>query len=231
MKRARDFREEARVCMYGKRGALAVIYLVYLAILWACSMIALMPVFGGVLGTLCSFLVTGPLSLGGAVLCLNVLYGEKVEVKVLFSGFNRFVEGVIAALLIFVFVFLWSLLLVIPGIIKSLSYSMTYFILAENPDISANEARKLSMSLMHGNKWRLFCLLFSFIGWAMLCALTLGILTLWVVPYMYVSVAAFYKDVSCQCAASEDNIGVADAAKEKDDTSAGENAADGGKAI
>ena len=67
--------------------------------------------------------------------------------------------------------------------------------MVENPDITANEARKQSMIMMQGNRWRLFCLDFSFIGWVLLSCLTLGILFLWVVPYMEVAHASFYKSI------------------------------------
>ena len=73
---------------------------------------------------------------------------------------------------------------------------MTYYILSDNPVLTANEARKQSMELMRGNKWRLFCLNFSFIGWIILCVITLGILSFWISPYIQSSVAAFYEEIS-----------------------------------
>ena len=94
-----------------------------------------------------------------------------------------------------IFIFLWSLLLIIPGIVKCFSYSMTPFILEENPDLSANEAIDRSRAIMKGHKFDLFWLLLSFIGWAILCMFTLGIGWLWLAPYMQTSVAAFYEDV------------------------------------
>lgn len=69
---------------------------------------------------------------------------------------------------------------------------MSYYVLADNPEISANEARKRSMQIMRGNKWRLFCLDFSFIGWWLLTVLTLGILSFWIQPYKESACAAFY---------------------------------------
>ena len=97
--------------------------------------------------------------------------------------------------LMVLFICLWSLLLIIPGIIKTFSYAMTPFILEENPDLSANDAIDRSRAMMKGHKFDLFWLLLSFIGWGILCIFTLGIGLLWLTPYMQTSVAAFYEDV------------------------------------
>ena len=95
----------------------------------------------------------------------------------------------------YVFIFLWSLLLVIPGLIKSYSYAMSNFILADNPTMSANDAITASRKMMDGNKWRLFCLDFSFIGWYLLCGLTFGLLTFFVEPYHQAARAEFYESI------------------------------------
>ena len=94
-----------------------------------------------------------------------------------------------------VFIFLWMLLLIIPGIVKIFSYSMTPFILEEHPELSANEAIDHSRAMMKGHKFDLFWLYLSFLGWFILCILSLGIGFLWLTPYMETSVAAFYEDV------------------------------------
>ncbi len=78
---------------------------------------------------------------------------------------------------------------------KQFSYSMSAYILYENPGMGANNAIKESIQLMKGNKWRLFCLNFSFIGWAILCLFTLGIGLLWLKPYQEASYAAFYREI------------------------------------
>ena len=83
---------------------------------------------------------------------------------------------------------------------------MTYYILADNPSMTANDARRKSMDIMRGNKWRLFCLQLSFIGWLLLCVLTLGILTLWISPYIQTATAAFYEDISAPLKANYDNM-------------------------
>ena len=94
-----------------------------------------------------------------------------------------------------VFVFLWSMLFVIPGIIKAFSYAMTPYILEEHPELTANEAIDHSRAMMKGHKFDLFWLYLSFIGWGILCIPTLGIGTFWLIPYMQTAQASFYEDV------------------------------------
>ena len=96
------------------------------------------------------------------------------------------------------FTILWSLLLVIPGIIKSYSYAMTSFILKDEPEMKNNAAIEKSMAMMEGNKMKLFMLDLSFIGWAILCIFTLGIGLLFLQPYVAISRAAFYEDLKAQ---------------------------------
>ena len=110
-------------------------------------------------------------------------------------GYGNLLRNVGGMLLVGVFTFLWPLLLIIPGIIKSLAYSMTPFILKDYPELSANQAINLSMKMMEGRKFDLFYLYLSFIGWGILAIFTLGIGYLWLMPYMYTSTAAFYQNV------------------------------------
>lgn len=114
----------------------------------------------------------------------------------LFGYFSYWKTTAIARLLQSLYILLWSLLLVIPGIIATYSYAMTEFILAEHPELTASEAIAQSKEMMSGNRWRLFCLHFSFIGWDILCALTLGIGHLWLRPYKQAAEAAFYREIS-----------------------------------
>jgi len=94
--------------------------------------------------------------------------------------------------------FLWYLLLIIPGIIKAFGYALTPFLLVDCPELTPLQCIKLSDKMMKGHKFDLFYLYLSFIGWALLGILTLGIGYLWLYPYMYTSVAAFYEDVKEQ---------------------------------
>lgn len=109
-----------------------------------------------------------------------------------FSGYWR---NVWSGFLMVLFVYLWALLLIIPGIIKGFAYSMTPYILKDYPELSANQAINLSVKMMKGHKFDLFYLELSFIGWGILSVCTLGIGYFWLMPYMYTSMAAFYQDV------------------------------------
>lgn len=120
---------------------------------------------------------------------------QKIEITTIFDGFRNFGNVFILNLLISIFTFLWTLLFIIPGIIKGLSYSMANFIMAENPDISAPDAIKESKKLMDGNKLDYFLLSLSFIGWYILEFFTLGILSVWLMPYVITTQAAFYEAV------------------------------------
>lgn len=140
----------------------------------------------------------GPLTLGVTRCYLARSRGEKTAVKDMFNGFSNFVTSFILYFVNTIFIFLWSFLLIIPGIVAELSYSMSCYVLSDNPNISASEARKKSIELMKGNRWKLFCLRFSFIGWILLSVLTFGILFIWVVPYMKLSETEFYKHISGQ---------------------------------
>ena len=126
---------------------------------------------------------------------LNKARGQSAEIENLFDGFKLFIKSFLLCLLEFIFITLWTLLFIVPGIIKSFSYSMAYYILKDNPDIGANEAITRSRKMMAGHKGKLFGLYLSFIGWCLLCCLSLGIGFLWLSPYINLSVANFYEDL------------------------------------
>ena len=190
MLKAKDFRQEAWGKLKGRWGTMALVTFVYMLSTGVCSALSYIYI-----GWVVSLLITGPFALGFAELALNVIRRKEVGVNGLFGGFRNFGGAFLVNLLNGIFIFLWSLLLVIPGIIKSYSYSMSYYILADHPELSAGEVRRRSIEIMRGNKWRLFCLQFSFIGWSILCVLTLGILTFWVTPYEQAATAAFYQSL------------------------------------
>lgn len=122
--------------------------------------------------------------------------GDTGLVGNLFSqGFGNWGHIVPGQLLMGIFIFLWSLLLIVPGIIKAYSYAMTPYILVDRPELSVRDAIRLSGRMMSGRKLDLFCLHLSFIGWMLLCILTLGIGILFLSPYMMTAQAAFYQDV------------------------------------
>ena len=113
------------------------------------------------------------------------------EMGVSFS--NSYLNVVKTMFLRDLFTILWTLLFVIPGIIKTYEYRMIPYIVAENPDITSSEAFELSKKMMKGNKWKTFVLDLSFIGWHILSGLTLGLLGIFYVnPYLYQTNAALY---------------------------------------
>lgn len=141
------------------------------------------------------YLLTFPLVWGFMVFFLSILRKEDKLLSALFDGYKDYKRIMIAELMRYIFTFLWMLLLVVPGIIKALSYSMMDFILKDHPEISGQEAIHRSRVLMDGNKMKLFLLYLSFIGWALLCILTLGFGFLLLFPYVQASLAAFYQDL------------------------------------
>ena len=138
-----------------------------------------------------------PLIWGFYTMYLDHIRGEKVGLGNLFQGYSKewFSKSLLTLLLMYVYILLWTLLLIIPGIIKALSYAMTPYVLKDNPNMKSNEAIEESMRLMSGHKAELFLLSLSFIGWALLSLLTLGIGFLWLIPYMQTAFAYFYEDL------------------------------------
>lgn len=136
-----------------------------------------------------------PLVYGYDTIFLRNLRGEPIGVEHMFDGFRDYGRIFVTLLWQNVLVLLWMLLLIVPGIVKSLAYSLTPYILLDNPKLSTVEAIHLSREMMFGYKAKLFLLLLSFIGWGILCLFTCGIGFLWLAPYMQSSMAAFYEDV------------------------------------
>ena len=116
----------------------------------------------------------------------------------LLDGYQDFVRILLTILLEYIYIVLWLCLLIIPGLIKSLSYSMTLFILRDYKELKYNGAIDLSMAMMEGHKWDLFWLYLTFIGWAILCIFTLGIGYFWLQPYMTSTMANFYEEVKAE---------------------------------
>ena len=96
------------------------------------------------------------------------------------------------------FVSLWSLLFYIPGIVKSIAYSMAPYILADNPNLTARQALTISKQITKGHKWELFVLQLSFIGWHFVGMLTFGLAYIWIIPYMSTTTAHFYNYLKSQ---------------------------------
>ena len=143
------------------------------------------------------FILALPLTWGFQTLFLGAVRGGEATAKDMFEGYNKelFSRVLTTTLLYYVYVFLWSLLLLIPGCIKSYSYAMTPYILKDNPEMKNNAAIEESMRMMDGHKLELFMLDLSFIGWAILSLLTCGIGFLWLAPYMSMAHVNFYEDL------------------------------------
>lgn len=182
------FKSEAVQSLKGKWGSSAVLVLV-----------------AGVLGMAFSYFLYGipsilllPMSWGVAVAFLEVSRGNDPDLGWLTRGYSRFSEVFLTMLLRQVYVGLWTLLLIVPGIVKTYSYAMTPYILQDDPDCKYDAAICRSMELMHGHKMDLFLLDLSFIGWVILCLLTLGIGFLFFTPYWHTARAKFYEELVAQ---------------------------------
>ena len=152
------------------------------------------------------FIIGCIVMVGYAKYNLDLMDGEEGKAGTLFEYFPQWKTMVKAGLLQAVFVFLWTLLFIIPGIIAALRYAMTNYILAENPEMGAMEAIDRSKELMDGNKWRFFCLGFSFIGWEILAGLVPVIGGLLLLPYTSAANAAFYRDIVRPLAGEEHTV-------------------------
>ena len=148
--------------------------------------------------------VVAPLTVGFANAFLRLLVqGDNAVPENMYKiATKNYWHKVWGVFLMRLFIALWMLLLIIPGIVKIFSYAMTPYILEENPELSANEAIDRSRAMMKGHKFDLFWLYLSFLGWIILCFFTLGIGLLWLAPYMQASHAAFYEDVKADYAAN-----------------------------
>lgn len=149
----------------------------------------------GILG-LAAFIVGGVVQLGYARFLLRQHDGKPTEFNDLFSQFDRFGTGFAQHFLRSLYTLLWSLLLIIPGIIAALSYAMTPFILEEHPELTASEAIRRSKELMRGHKTDLFILELTFIGWSLLCILTLNLGHIALNPYKNAAYAVFYREIT-----------------------------------
>ncbi|MCL2621602.1 MAG: DUF975 family protein [Firmicutes bacterium] len=169
-----------------------------------------------------AIMISGLIDLLGILIALAFVFAESyVYLSAAYNitpnkaGFlqnlKRAAESATFSLYLYIRILLWTLLLIIPGIIKALSYSMATFIKLENPELSYNQAIERSMQMMHTNKFNLFCLILSFIGYFIVVALITGILGLFIgtlaatllttisvaILYIYVmtAVALFYRNL------------------------------------
>ena len=214
MKTNSEIRQESLSLMKGNWGISVAVTLVFLLIVYAVSAVA------GTIGSFCcgptcgdtngasigiqlfsmaaSILFVYPMTFSLVMMFLHFVRGkQKLSVGGLFGAFSApyYGKSVGLYLLIGIFTFLWALLLIVPGIIKGLSYSLAPYILADNPNLTANEAINESMQMMKGHKMDLFLIGLGYFGFAMLSVLALGIPLLWLYPYYQTVLAKFYEEV------------------------------------
>lgn len=179
---------QARESLRNKWGTAVAALFIYLVLI---TILAIIPI----LGSIATIIIDGPLILGITLFSLTISRNSEARISQIFDGFSNFGTSFAAYILTGIFTILWMLLLIVPGIIASLSYSLTFFLIADNPRIDPLEAIRLSKKMMYGYKWKLFCLYFRFFWWFLLCILTLGIGYLWLAPYWQITFGKFYEDI------------------------------------
>ena len=147
------------------------------------------------------YLLCLPLAWGATVYFLNLIRNEDIKYERLFDGYKDFVRIFLAEFLVILATLIGFILLIVPGVILALMFAQTEFILKDDKEISAADAIKKSMKMMEGHKAELFWLTLSFIGWLLLCLLTLGIGFLFLAPYFNTTMAHYYEDLKAESAA------------------------------
>lgn len=140
-----------------------------------------------------SLLIVGPMSVGYVLFLMKIIDQRIADYNMLFAAFSNFANTLVAGLLITILTGLGLCLLIVPGIIASLGFGLTYCIMAEDDKIGGVDAMQLSWNMMKGHKWELFCLYCRYLGMLILCILTFGILALYVEPRIQVAVINFYR--------------------------------------
>ena len=177
-------------------------WLLALLLLYIESLIVFAVSVTGIIGAV---LFAGPLTYGVQKTFLMKVYGqENIKLDSLFDGFKDDIGGTIMiGLMQSIFIFLWSLAAFIPGIVKSYSYAMSYYIKVDHPEYNWRECINASKKMMKGNKGKLFVLDLSFIGWYIIGSFVFGIGMLWVAPYHECTRANFYACLAAQNTANE----------------------------
>ena len=187
-----ELKSKAKAQIKGKIGILFVITLIIGAISFVAGLVLSFIPFGSLVA---SIIIIPAFTLSLVRIYLMVIGGKKPAAADAFSGFDDFWSAFKVTFLVGLFTFLWSLLFIIPGIVKSLSYSMSLYILAENKGKGALECINESKNMTDGHKGELFVLALSFIGWILLGYITFGIALIWVIPYMNATQANAYESL------------------------------------
>jgi len=140
-------------------------------------------------------LIAAPLYIGSALFFVNVSRKSNPQIEDMFKGFNSYGAALGANLLVLLIVFGGMILLIIPGIIWGIQYSMVNYIIADNPNCGGNESLERSRKMMNGHKVKMFRFMVRVMGVVILCYLTLGIGFLWGIPWISTAMAKFYDDI------------------------------------
>ena len=142
-------------------------------------------------------LLAPPIMIGIQFFSLSVYRGEMPSLETMFTtGFSNYGRKLGGMLWMWLFTYLWMLLLIVPGIIKAIAYSMTPYILADCPNVNATEALKISMRMTQGHKGEIFVMYLSFIGWFLLSGITFGLVGIFYSnPYFYISLGGLYEEL------------------------------------
>lgn len=184
-----SMKEHAKEQIKGKIFTLLAIYIIIFAVNMVISTV-LGPISG-----IASFLIAGAIAFAEALIYLGITKKSRMpKIEDLLAGFkgDNFIRTLVAYIRYEVFVFLWSLLFVIPGIIKSIAYSQMFYFLVEDDKLEAGAAQRKSMEIMEGHKCEYFVLQLSFIPWHLLGIVTLGIAYIWVIPYIQTTMAEYH---------------------------------------
>lgn len=184
-----EMKKLAKEQIRGNIGKLFVVMLIVGLLVGVCSFI---PLIGSLAGTL---ILAPAFGISLCMIYLKLIKKEQISVGNAFDGFNLTGKAAWLNILVTFFTFLWSCLFIIPGIVKSYSYALAYYILADNPEMTASEALNKSKEMMNGHKMDLFVLHLSFIGWGLLVGITFGLAGIYVIPYMNATVANFYNSL------------------------------------
>jgi uncharacterized membrane protein len=187
-----ELRARARESLQGNWGKSILALIVYGIVAFIIMLFTRIPFIGFII----EILVSGALTLGVIIFFVGIARKEGPPISEIFTGFSHFLKAFGIYFFMSLFTLLWTLLFIIPGIIAFYRYSQAYYILQDNPDIRALDAIRRSKELMKGRKLNLFVLHLTFIGWAFLALLTLGIGSLWLIPYFQVTQAHFYDEIT-----------------------------------
>ena len=177
--------------MWGVLGAVIITNLISTFITNIQTEKALLDLLISVAGSVVSFI----LGIGLVNYMLNFINDQEIKYELLFSKFKNWKALIKTWAMYFVKILLWTLAFIIPGIIKAYAYVLVPYILNDNPEMDSNEALELSEKMMDGHKGELFMFQLSFIGWELLGILTLGILYLWLIPYMQTAQTKFLYEI------------------------------------